>query len=232
MISNISFGSTYKVTSKNNPDRVFHQFTNLAMVKQFEKDVYSNYDMNISNKPPYDYEATTTLIVNDREDSFIEGYCARNGIKYTKFTNEQLLKPENIMFRLKKPQNDYYRAMMNVEKFEELLKNQYSNIEHCESDYNKYFKEKVNFMLKSGDEIPATTFAIGSTQSVEDTIKYIDKYGAEKINENSLLLDFSQQTDEPDHCVYFALKNLGMKEIPINVSRETLSIGSALGILK
>ena len=89
-------------------------------------------------------------------------------------------------------------------------------------------------MLKKGDEFPTTSLYISyqtGSGKVEDAVEYIKKWGVENLNAGQFFIGFGQRTNSPDHCVYFALRNAGMKNVPVYVDEATLKLGLALGIL-
>ena len=120
---------------------------------------------------------------------------------------------------------------LKADKLEELLKSQDSNYDHCKYTYENYFKDDTMDMLKSGEKIPAMKIAITENMA-DDVLDYIDKFGADKLNKDSLIIDFLQTVDEPNHCLYFAMKELGMNEMPVCVGYRTYDIGRKLGLFE
>ena len=230
-MSNISFGSTYIVSTKNNSFNTFSKFQNYALNKEMLDDVYVNLDDSLSPYYPYDYTAQYTMVVPDEMDNEIERYCSYMGIEFSKLNSEDLLNQNAIARRIAQPQRGMIKIRVNAEKLEELIKEQYSNVQHCEKDYYNYFNDNVDYMLKSGAEIPATTLSIRPVSSSnDDLIKYINRFGVENLNSEQIFVDFNQETDNPDHCVYFALRDLGFENVPVYVDSETLQLGEKLGI--
>lgn len=235
MINPISFGSTYKVhtSSKENELRAFDKFQDLCANKERKEDVLTKYEDSICPKYPYHWEATQTLVVPEYMDSEVEAYCKNRGIEFKKLTSYKLMDLDSIEKRIKKAPNDMVKTTVDVEKLEKLLINQDSNLEHCERDFNNFYTKKVDLMLKSGDKFPTTTLHIvPNFSSIEDTLEYIEKFGKENLNDDMISILFSQQTNEPDNCVYFALKDLGMDKIPVYVNKDSYAIGNALGLFE
>ena len=88
-------------------------------------------------------------------------------------------------------------------------------------------------MLKSGNDIQTSTIYITSNGSqVEDTLDYISKYGADNLNKDQIIIDFAQRTSDPDHCVFFALKDAGFENIPVYVNDDTYKLANALGLIE
>lgn len=235
MISKVSFGSTYKVSNQNNTPENFSSFQTCILNYVDNETSQVKLEDKAEEKYPYNYSATYTVVVPNSKDNEVEAMCAALGINFIKLTDElttRLLDPKRISSRIEKPgKGTALVAKVNVKRLEELIKNQQSNLVHCESDYNKYFKNEVDFMLKSGNKFPATTLCISPNgASLEDTLEYIEKYGANRLNDDQLSFYFDKRTNDPDHCVYFALRNLGMEEIPVYVSFDSYKLGSVLGL--
>ena len=182
MLTNISFGSTYKVNSKDNDYNEFSKFQQYVLNKVNTNEVKAHLEDNIDDMNGYfrlyNYRMNYTLIAPDYMDSDVETYCMKNGIKFKKYDHDKLMKPELILSRIKKPADNMVLAKVNSQKLEELAKNQNSNIEHCENNYDEYYFEKADYMLKSADEIPAATLYINSDSSSEDVIDYVKNFGA------------------------------------------------------
>lgn len=231
MSSNVSFRSTFLVNNQNNNQHNFNMFTNYAYDKESKssgiKTIFKDkFEGN-------NYSAKTTLIVPDEIDNEIETFCKNKGISFTKLKTEELLNPRTITDRIAEAPKGYQIAYVDSEKLENLIGNQISNINHCEEDFDKYFENKVNTMFLNGKDIPATTLKIiplyGDNTNLEE---YVENYGANRLNMNQINIDFTQQTDSPDHCTYFALKAMHLNKIPVYVDDETLEAGKILGILE
>ena len=236
MVTNISFTSTYRVSSQNNGYDRFSSFQDLALEKECEKGVGVFFKDGFETGIPYshnNYVAQYTIVAPESMDEEIEQYCLYNNIKYSKATDKELLDANSIQRRIQEPKDGMTLVKVNTQKLKKLLYEQYSNIEHCKSDYKKYYKESVDFMLKSGDEIPATTLSIiPDSANIDDAIDYVKKYGIDLIEPGVLFVSWEQRTDSPDHCVFFALQNLGMKNIPVYMDVNSYKLANALGILE
>ncbi len=236
MISNVSFGSTFKVNNKENNFQKFQQFGEYASEIENNPNVTVQFEDKFNIKDPYfgtfDYKAGYTVIAPDEKDIDIETYCQNNGIKFHRYNTEDLTSPEGILKRIKPAPKGYIRAMVDVDKLSELLKNQNSNFQHCEKDYQNYYKEQTDIMLKNGNPISAPTLYINSYNSKEEMLEYINKFGSDNLNENSLFIDLAQTTSDPEHCLYFAMKDLGFEQIPVYVNKDSYEMGQALGIIK
>ncbi len=235
-MTNISFGSTYIVSNRHNTYDAFSKFQEYALTKECENvdSVQARLKDSMDSRYPYEYTAQYTLIAPDEMDSSIERFCSYNGIEFSRLSNEALLDPAAIVKRISLPEKGQIRTRINAEKLEELIQNQSTNFDHCKRDYENYYKENVDFMLKSGERFPTTTLHINSTLGANNDalLNYIERYGAQKLNPEQIRIDFCQHTDEPDHCVYFALRDLGMKNVPVYVDSDTFQVGSALGLFK
>ncbi len=227
----VSFGSTYKVSNQNNKN--FVGFQQLCVDKRMNEGVAVDFKDSMSSKPPYNYSVTYTMVAPDDMDNEIETYCANNGIQFTKLTNKELLSPSRIDSSIAAPEKDYKLVKINAKKVEELAKTQETNLEHCEKDYKQYYDKQVDFMLKSGNDIQTSTLYINPNGSqVEDTLDYISKYGADNLNKDQIIIDFAQRTSDPDHCVFFALKDAGFENIPVYVNDDTYKLANALGLIE
>ena len=232
MISRISFGSTYKVSSKANGFDKFWDFQDYANRKEMSDNISTLFRDSFAVKTQQ-YEATYSMVVPDSMDYEIETFCANKGIKFQKLNTKDLMETKSILKRIEDAPRGMKKKNVDVEKLFELAKNQQENISHCKSDYLGYYKGRVDLMFKSGDEIPATTLWIHPADGdVDGAVEYIKRYGADNLNDNQLFVEFNQTTDAPDHCTLFALKNMGVKEVPVYVNEETNKIAKALGILK
>lgn len=227
MISNISFAGRYKVSTTNNPYQAFSKFQDYSA----EIDDKLNYRSFKTSFDKNGYSASCTISVPDSMDKEIETYCANNGINFTR--SNSLTSSEAIKKRLQDPKEGFFLAKINADALKKLIQNQQSNISHCASDYEKYYKDDVKEMIESEETIPATTLYIHSFDENNDKlIEYINRFGAENLNPNSIFVDFNQETDNPDHCTFFVLKNLGENKIPVYMNSETLKAADALGLLE
>lgn len=211
MLSPISFTSRYRITNNNgeniDPNAVHYGF----------------------NHAPEKLQSNITGIVNgdnlecqvpDYLDLELENFCASRGIKLIKRTEgtepktEDLLKPESIKSRIKEASEGFEKVEINTKKLKELerINSTYSNLRYCEDRYYYLHKDKINEMLKSGDDIPASTL-------------YIYKVP----NTNHYSVDFFGK--DHDQYVYFALKDLGMKKVPVYVNEETKEACKILGLI-
>ena len=232
MLQAVSFGGTFKVSNQqpNSPDD-FVKFHNYAEKISEKMGVCSFSQNTIKSMYPYSYCVEQTLIIPDAMDNSVESFCARNGIKFKKFETSDLLDPATIKSRVQDAPQDFVKVEVDVDKLSKLMKTQDGNIEHCRKDYEDYFKNHIDFTIRSGEKFPATTLFI-STSNTNALVNYIDRYGADNLNNNQVSLDFSGRTLGQDQCVYFALKNLGLKKVPVYVDAQTYLIGNKLGLFK
>ena len=233
MVSSVSFKGTFKVDNQNSA--AFSKFQDYAhkmyaVNKELENGVKIGLEDSFIDGS-FKYKAEQTLIVPDYMDTDVETFCANNGIKYKKYETKDLLNPKNITARIATAPNGYTRVNIDAEKLEKLIKNQDSNIQHCRDDYDKYFIDKVDTMLRCGEKIPATTLMIYDHNADNEKLKrYVDRFGVNNLNKNQIFADFNQRTDKPDHCVYFALKDMGINKIPVYVDDKSYEAGKILGL--
>ena len=185
----------------------------------------------------FKYKAEQTLIVPDSMDLDVEMYCANRGIKYKKITTGDLLQLESIKSRIEKAPAGYHKVYVDADKLEELSTNQSSNLDYCREMYNKHFSDEVDTIIKSGDKILATTLFINPEEGYfefgkgnKHLKKYVETFGVERLNKDQIGLYFAQRTNQPDHCTYFALRDLGMGKIPVYVNNQNLETGKILGL--
>lgn len=229
-MNSISFGSTYVVTSKN-PIEKFSKFQALA---QEEKESYgAKYFMQTIPVAPRSWYAKMTLVAPDDRDNKIEAYCAARGISYSKYETKDLMQSEAIRQRIAPAEEGYQKVEINVDKLEKLLQKFDFNFKHCESEYNRYYKDATEMMLRKASDVPVSTlWIIPMNSGIEGLIKYIESYGAENLNDGQISIQLSQKTDDPDQCIYFALKEMGMKKIPVYIPNEFYEVYEKLGLLE
>lgn len=225
MISQISFGSTYKVKYTSSDKKSdFEKFSKFG-----EYPVTEGSSMILKDKfKNCDYSAERTLVVPESQDKNVEDYCKKYGIKFEKLTKEDLLNENNVRSRIENAPKGYEKVNLNVEKFEELVNSaEESNVKGCEEDYNKYYKEEMDLMLKSGDTFPTSTLFIDPNLN-DDFDRYVSLYGTKSLKPD---ISFAQITpNHHEHCMYFALRDLGMKKVPVYVKKESIHIGKKLGL--
>ncbi len=233
MITPISFSGTYKLYGNaKNASSCLELADNLYM-----DNCKTRIDFPSANSlDKHKSELSLTTVVPDNYNGAVEQFCKRNGIPYKKMDTDVLMKEKEINSRILVTEGNKKTpivAKINSEKLDKLLETQkIGNIKHNESDYEEYFKDDVNFLIKNGEPIRTTTFLITSNMAgnTNDVLEYLDRFG-DNLNEDSLFLDFISQTDEPDQCVYFGLKDAGMKEIPVYMDKDTYLISKKLGLL-
>lgn len=230
MISPVSFSGTFKVSNK--VQKSFDFFMDYALLQENKEGVQVKLHDSMNSKSPYNYKAQLSLIVPDSMDADVEMYCLSRGIKFKKYETADLLNIEKIQSRVLDAPEGFKKVYVDTEKLEELAENQESNLEHCRNDYNKYYKQNAEFMLRDGGKISVPELKITPlyNSGTDGLVRYIETYGIENLNKGQIMLSLHRSTDEPDYCLYFALKDLGMKKIPVYADDETYKAGSALGL--
>lgn len=224
MSLSVSFGSTYKINQQ------YSQRNSGSIEILFEhcEDKRIPHDILYGDKL-----ISATIVSPDNADKDIETMCARLGIDFKKYATEQLINPNAIMRHIIRPPIGKRVVKIDADEFEKLAAFQENNnIIHCENDYIRYYSPRTNFMLKSGNEIPATSVYINPVSGKDSMIEYIEHFGKDKINPSSIFIGFEQKTNDPDHCMYFAMKDAGMKEIPVYMDQDSYELANALGIVK
>ena len=226
MIAPISFTSTYKVNNKNKEG--FEQFQKFAYEQEYEDGTSTLFKDSVGLEYPYNYEAEQTLIVPDYNDSFVESYCAFHNIKFKKYKTDELMDSKAVKSRVQEAPKGFRKVNLNVKKLENLIGNQRSNIDYCENDYRGYYRKEIDTILKSGEDFPATTLYVSPTNGDKEELKtYVNAFGL-NLNSGQVEFDFSQKTDIPDHCIFFALRDLGMEKIPMYVNHSSYVTGKIL----
>ncbi len=229
MIPSVSFGSTYKVSSNDNYRTDYNKFS------LFASNQYSGHTKIDMHRDNFTFEpySTCTVLVPDALDYDIESYCETNGINYKKHTFGDLFKPENIQRRIKEPKDGKTIAYMDVERLGELIARQDNNLKQCRRDYYSKYRESVDYILKSGDKIDTTELCITPKRNYnkDSAASFIQKYGFSNLP-CMFELDFMRDMDSHAHCMVIAFNELGMKEIPVYVDKNTNKLGESLGLLK
>ncbi len=229
----VSFGSTYKVSTNSNKEqlRAFDKFSNKCIELERKHKGISEYTDNYDNFQGQEFKASRILVADDDADNEIELFCIRNGIKYKKYKSSDFMIP-SVLKRIEQPKRKMSKVNISSKRLEKLLSAQAGNISLCENDYKGKYKKNVNYMLKSAVPFPTTTLFIKDNYGdIEKTLRYINRYGSDKLDCGHLSFNFNRQTDNPDHCVYFGLKDMGITEIPVYVDDDTFDIAKALEII-
>ena len=229
MISKISFGSKFTVDSNKNSRANFIKFQEYTLTRALEPDTKIKITTEQDNNHPECNRGYCMLNVPNYMDNEVENYCKINGIEFSVQTDNSLMR------RIIRPNDGKRIVRINPRKLKKLINRHVSNIGHCERMYEKYYEDETDKIVRSGMRFPTTTLYlkyINDSGTVEDFKDYISKYGKSGLNRDSLIVDFDQRTTEPDHCIYFALRDLGVKNIPVYVNDETYEIGHALGLFK
>ena len=238
MVSPISFTSTYKVNNYNRDFGAFSEFQHYAYEKE---NVNENVNTVLKDKIiekynsdgyKFEYKAELTLDVPDYMDSDVETFCANNGIEYKKYSYNDTERLSKMYTKIEPAPQGYQTVYIDVEKLDELLKNQDSNYEHCRNNYDEYFSKNIDLMIKCDDKIPASTLAIYSPSGNNELRNYVKLFDTENLNENQVAIYFVQQSDNPDHCIYFAFKDLGAEKIPVYVNKDSYEAGKILKLFK
>lgn len=242
MISPISFQGTYKVYNRENEGiQDYFELLNKCETSGIKtKMEFSDYakEPSIPTIDGKEVISTATIVTPDAFDEYIETFCKNAGIKFTRLNETELLNPENVIERTTKPKRSDEKTkivLVDAQKLDELAKRQtIGNFDHVGKDYKNYFKQDADFSLKSGDEIIAPTLVLSSDMAggIRGAIEYVENFGAENLNDDSIFIDLIQMTDDPDHCTYFAMKNIGMKKIPVCVDEKTYELGDKMGLFE
>lgn len=232
MISAISFGSTYKLQPIDDEAKSKGYQQAMAYCQKNQISSKEEYTHQYNKQTgSYYFALTSTIVAPDDKDAKIEKILNNYGINFYKLDTKEITKPLKIESRIAPPQNGYKLAKINSEKLEKYLKEQSGNLEHCEKDYKKYYKEDTDFMLKSGDIIIAPTLYITPSGDKKSFVEYLRVFGTNHLNPDSVSFNLNQRTNSPDHCMYFAMKDAGMKDIPVYMDDDSFDIAKELYLL-
>ena len=218
MISPVSFGSTYKMSLDANSKNIINYYATLEFCDSQEIPCIDNYEGRYC-----------TMVSPDSKDKYLETYMANKGIEFVKLDPAKLMDPRMINARVMRAPKDMHKVMIDAEKFDKLAQNTGFNYEHCKSDYDKYYKEILETQLKSGEPISATSVYFTPQGLITDMV--IEEDGADKLDKCYLSTTFNMSHNTEDSSMYFAMKDAGMKEIPVYMNRESLELARKIGIL-
>ncbi len=233
MISAVSFGSTYQLhfNKKNSVENQFgyHNLTKYCKNNKIPYNAIAQYNIKYLCGNT-EYNADTVIVAPDKKDLPLETFMKQQGINYKKLETDNLLRPEEINKRIAKAPEGYYKVFVDSVKLGRILETQWdNNFRETKIDYKKHNKQEVSFMLKSGREIPASTLEIKTRYNPEEELPRIEKGLLEP---NAVVCNFEQKTNSPDHCMYMAMQELGMQDIPVYMTNDTYNAAFALGILR
>ncbi|MBQ8635551.1 hypothetical protein IJ425_05310 [bacterium] len=217
--SSIPFTSTYKFNYEANDGP--RSYNNQSKVDDFAYRNHLTYELNYNTCECglCDTIAVGTIIAPDYKDSQVEKFCKANAIPFEKISYVSLIGEDAIINRCVLPEHeedDKIMVMLDVEKFEDLAaSSEFGNIQHCKEMYKQHFSKDAHNMILSGDEIEVPTLYVNAP------------YGR-----MSASLIFNQTSDKPNHCLYFAMKNIGMTKVPVAVNQESYEAGMELGLFE
>ena len=233
MISAVSFGSTYQIHSnqKMSIDKQFgyHNLTKYCKDNKIPYNEKAQYNV----KHLYgntEYNIDTVIVVPDKQDVSLEAFMAMKGVNYVKFETDKLLQTDSINKRIAQAPDGFKTVVINSDKLGQILRTQEdNNFRETRRDYRRHHKKEADFMLKSGWEIPVSTLYLTTWLNPEDELPRIEKGLLEP---NAVAFNFAQRTNLPDHCMYMAMKEAGVKDIPVYMTNGSYQAAKALGIVE
>lgn len=201
-----------------------------AYSNPFKTDESSQYVPEINDYAVSKY----TIAAPDSFDNDIETIMANRGIKFEKIATDDVTAPLSILNRLASPQKGYYLAAIDSKKLEQLVQKQDSNFDHCKNDYENYFRENTDFLIKSDEEITPQTISIkylADDSTPESLKRFVDRFGVKNLNEGSIAIYQAQRGDRTDVNLYYALKKLGFSKVPVYLDKESYENAKTLGLL-
>lgn len=249
MLSPISFQGTFRayITGTNPKRRAYAhpQLEKFCAAKEITFDETfldgkqplpkQNIKIIEKDKNPSDrFFAYYTIFTPDEHDTDLKAFMRANGIKYEQLSPEMVTQ-EGIKKRLKPAGAGYSLVYVNSEKIEELLKTQRdSNFQQAKKDYDKFYKGKSQLILRSSEEIEPPVLYVNCNAydgDPNDLKNYINDYGMESLGPNMVGVWQIQQGKDRDINMYYAMQDVGMKDIPVYLDRLSIENAQILGLL-
>lgn len=230
---NIPFTSTYKVSNCNNSKDEFLKFEDLCDNFEGKDNSAVWFEEDISSKDLI-WHKMYTLVVDDSKDSEVERYCANHGIKFSRYYKNQLSDIKQIQGRIKAPAGNLKLRKVNADRLFQVMRGQNTSIPEKKSGYKNGPKQRTERMIESGLEIPTSYLSISNNDyrlSNDVALMNILENGLKGLKDNQISIDFIQLTNEPDDNMFYAFYDMGMKDIPLYMNKNTLEYAKALGIL-
>lgn len=249
MLSPISFQGTYRAyITGGNPKRRAYAHPQLEKYCAAQQLTYEETFLDgkqtlpkqhikviEKNKSSNDrFFAYYTIFSPDEKDAALKSYMKTNGINYEQLSPE-MVTPEGIKERIKPAGFGHTLVYVDSEKIEELLKIQRdSNFQQAKKDYDRLFKGKSQLVLRSREEIEPPVLYVNCNAYDGDpaTLKsYIDSFGMESLGPSMIGFWQIQEGKDRDINMYYAMKDLGMKDIPVYLDRQSLENAQMLGLI-
>lgn len=249
MLSPISFQGTYRAyITGTNPKRRAYAHPQLEKYCATQQFTYEEAFLDGKQSPPKQhikviekdkspndrFFAYYTIFTPDEKDADLKAFMKSNGIKYEQLSPE-MVTPEGIKERIKPAGAHHSLVYVDSEKIEELLRVQRdSNFQQAKKDYDRLYKDKSQLVLRSSDEIEPPVLYVncnafdGDPSSLEN---YINDFGMESLGPNMVGFWQIQEGKDRDINMYYAMKDLGMKDIPVYLDRQSLENAEMLGLI-
>lgn len=179
-----------------------------------------------SNSPTLDCE----IVAPDKYDNELEGLFLQLGVKFNRSGsfNGQIHKKMSLPEGNEKGLQMVY---LDVDKFDEIKSSQLVNpVIKLKYRDDKALDAKKD--LLSGEKVQAPVFNIKSfvNGGAEGFVHYVDEFGKDAIIDESLFFDFND-TELDESRYFFAMREFGLKQIPVCVDEDTFIVGKKLGLL-
>lgn len=225
MIVNLSstpFTSTFKF--KYEANNGLNSGANQVKVDNFAFKNNMNYetelqDVDCSIPNSSEVYATGTLYAPDCKDMDVETFCKIHGIQFTKIPSSPLISQRAVLSRCVLPKDcgDKKMALLDTKKFENAyMTSPFGNIQACEDMYATQYASQIHDVISSGEEITVPELYINGPSEGRLPASFV----------------FNQTDNEANHCLYFAMKNIGMTKVPVAVDRHTYEVGCELGLFE
>lgn len=200
-ISPVSFGSTYKIQLKENTVNAYFKALELEP-KDIDPKAQDIYEHDRDN-------TTRTIVVDDRCDSYVEGFLKLCQAKFRKKTNEQLFSKSNIVSKLMPINPNNHTNLpapveIDAEKLDKKLEEM--KFPQCTKEHKEYYSKLLSDKIKADMPIIAPELNITCIKGKPD-IKFVAGY-----------------------TTYEFLKELGMKKIPFIINENSYNIANSMGL--
>ena len=237
----VSFTGTYKFTftptQQGDGDRIQNVINSCEQENIPHKEEYKNKGGNYPYSMPV-YYIEGTIISPDEKDKMVESFLAQNGFNFERLDLKEINTPENIAARAAKAPDGFIKVKIDAQKLIELTKSQpQGNLDHVKHDYEHYFKDNLMQIIDGGDDYQAPALYLRPYGKVDDTIEYINRYGADRLNENSMLIDLDNadasksSSNAPSYAMFYALLDKGLTKMPVYMNKDTYNLARALDLI-
>ena len=232
----VSFGSNFRAyvlpNSDKNQRKGMLELINYCQENEIPHELNYSYQKKTGLIQGLDITTVATINAPEEKDVDIETICANRGIKFIKKSAEDIKDIEGIKKRLKTP---YTKQIIYVDakRLEEIAKEQHSNLAECREKYENGSKEIAMDRIESGNPLYLPTLNIAPCASSEDeAIEDLQDYGSDFIPPVSYYIDLDRYSKDGNENLFFAMQELGMKNVPVYIEPENYELIKAMDLIK